>query len=128
MSDILSAAEARLARVAVAALGADDGAPGRPAAWALAIGGHSRVAREAVAVRAEVGLARYGALLRRGWRWAPLGAWQEALDLVVYLAADEGATPRERALAAELVELLAARLLRVPLGQPLAPSELRAAA
>ena len=84
--------------------------------------------REALAARAEVGVVRYGGLLRRGWRWALVGGWQEALDLVVYLAADPDATPRERALAGELAELLTARLLRTPVDRPLAPVELREAA
>ena len=124
---LLTRAEARLVALATAALGPDDGEPvGRAPAWALAAQGASRAVREALAGRAQVGLRKYaGHLVRLGWRYAGVGAWQEALDLVVYLAADPEATPRERALAGELAELLTARLLRTPEGRPLAPSELR---
>lgn len=123
---LLTRAEARLVALATAALGPDDqDPPGREPAWALAAQGASLVVREALAARADVGVARYGGLLRRGWRWALVGGWQEALDLVKYLAADPEATPRERALAGELLELLTARLLRTPADHPLAPSELR---
>lgn len=114
--------------LATAALGPDDGTPGRAPSWAEAARGASRAVREALAARADVGLSRYGGLLRHGWRWATVGGWQEALDLLVYLAADPEATPRERALALELTELLTARLLRAPLDRPLAPAELREAA
>lgn len=125
---LLTRAEARLVALATAALGPDDGTPGRAPSWAEAARGASRAVREALAARADVGVSRYGGLLRHGWRWATVGGWQEALDLLVYLAADTEATPRERALALELAELLTARLLRVPLDRPLAPSELREAA
>jgi len=124
---LLTRAEARLVALATAALGPDDGEPvGRAPAWALAAQGASRAVREALAGRAQVGLRKYaGHLVRLGWRWATVGGWQEALDLLVYLAADPEATPRERALALELAELLTARLLRVPADRPLAPAELR---
>lgn len=125
MDPLLTRAEARLVALATAALGPDDGAPGREPAWSRAAQGASRVVREALATRAEVGVGKYGGLLRRGWRFALTGGWQEALDLAVYLAADPEATPRERALAGELLELLTARLLRTPADRPLAPVELR---
>jgi hypothetical protein len=63
--------------------------------------------------RAEVGQLKYGTVLRRGWKRSAAGALQEAVDLVLYLFADQGASPRERKLAIELAELLVRRVLRL---------------
>jgi hypothetical protein len=60
--------------------------------------------------RAEVGVQKYGGVLSVGWPKATAGAYQEALDLLVYLHADVEALPIERALARELVLSLAQRL------------------
>jgi hypothetical protein len=123
---LLTRAEARLVALATAALGPDDqDPPGRPVAWLLAARGVSRVVRHALAARAEVGVGKYGGLLRRGWRFALPGAWQEGLDLKAYLEADPESTPEELAHADRLLELLTSRLLREPLDRPLSPSELR---
>jgi hypothetical protein len=59
--------------------------------------------------RADYGLDKYPALLPSGWPLATYGALQEALDLLVYLHADEGASKKERELALELVQRLALR-------------------
>lgn len=122
---LLTRAEARLVALATAALGPDDGAPGREPAWSRAAQGASRVVREALAARAEVGVRKYGGLLRQGWRFALVGGWQEGLDLVAYLEADPDTPPEELAHAHRLLELMTARLLRVPADRPLAPVELR---
>lgn len=66
-----------------------------------------------VASRAEVGQLKYGTVLRRGWKRSAAGALQEAVDLLLYLFADQGASPRERKLAIELAELLVRRVLRL---------------
>lgn len=62
--------------------------------------------------RAEYGLDKYPELLPRGWPLATYGALQEALDLLVYLHADEQATKWEKDRALELVERLAVRSLK----------------
>ncbi|MFZ8927417.1 MAG: hypothetical protein ACO3CU_11745 [Candidatus Nanopelagicales bacterium] len=116
---------ARLRALAVAELGPDDGPPGRPSASAEAGVGASPPVRVALAARAEVGALRYGGPLRYGWPWATVGAWQEALDAMVYLEADPGATSRELALARELAEVLTGRIVRTPAGTVLAPLEYR---
>lgn len=61
--------------------------------------------------RAEVGEQKYGGLLSVGWPKATAGAYQEALDLLVYLCADLHSTPLERSHARELVMSLAQRLV-----------------
>jgi len=60
--------------------------------------------------RAVVGLTKYGRLLPIGWPRATAGAFQEALDLLVYLASDEGSTWLERWAARWLLRSLARRL------------------
>jgi hypothetical protein len=115
----------RITALSTAALGPDDGPPGRAVAWEAAIRGLSMPLRAALHARAQVGTRRYGGPLRMGWPWATVGALQEAVDLVVYLTADETATDLERALARQLAELLTARIGRAPASVALAPSELR---
>lgn len=116
---------ARLRALATAELGPDDGPPGRPAAAAEAGVGASPPVRVALAARADLGASRYGGPLRYGWPWATVGAWQEALDAMVYLEADPGATATELALARELAEALTGRIARTPATTVLAPLEYR---
>lgn len=61
--------------------------------------------------RAEIGEQKYGGLLSVGWPKATAGAYQEALDLLVYLYADVQASSIERSYARELVMILAQRLI-----------------
>jgi hypothetical protein len=115
---------ARITTLSTAALGPDNGPPGRAVAWEVVLPGLTPPLRAAVHARAQVGIHRYGGPLRIGWPWATVGALQEAVDLVVYLEADETATTLERGLARELAELLVARIGRVPASIPLALVEL----
>jgi len=63
--------------------------------------------------RADQGVQKYGTALSVGWPPATAGAYQEALDLVMYLAADADASPFERALARKLAISLAKRLVGI---------------
>lgn len=67
---------------------------------------------ECLRARAQYGLDKYPELLAIGWPLATYGALQEALDLLVYLHADEKATKWERDRALELCERLAMRCLK----------------
>jgi hypothetical protein len=67
---------------------------------------------ECLRARAQYGLDKYAEPLAIGWPLATYGALQEALDLLVYLHADEQATKWERDRALELCERLAMRCLK----------------
>jgi hypothetical protein len=108
-----------LRTVAVAALGPCLELLGQEVAPKLVAATEARLAKApsielAVCIRerSEVGLRKYGIRLRRGWKGASYGALQEAVDLLLYLEADEDASRRERALALELAEMIVARAAR----------------
>lgn len=84
---------------------------GGPAVEA-AVQGLSPCLVECLRARAQVGLDKYAEPLAIGWPLATYGALQEALDLLVYLWADEQATKWERERALELCERLAMRCLK----------------
>lgn len=84
---------------------------GGPAVEA-AVQGLSPCLVECLRARAQYGLDKYPELLAIGWPLATYGALQEALDLLVYLHADEKATKWERDRALELCERLAMRCLK----------------
>lgn len=62
--------------------------------------------------RSVVGKSKYGRLLPVGWPLATAGAFQEALDLLVYLASDTSSTRLERWAARWVVRSLARRLAK----------------
>lgn len=62
--------------------------------------------------RSVVGKSKYGRLLPIGWPLATAGAFQEALDLLVYLASDTSSTRLERWAARWVVRSLAQRLAK----------------
>lgn len=59
--------------------------------------------------RGQKGLGKYGTALHRGWKRAPAAALQEALDLWMYLRADDGATLDELEAAKTVLHLVASR-------------------
>lgn len=101
---------APLVQAARTPLGAGWG-DGRPAVE-LASEGQPPCIVACLRARADYGLDKYPALLPRGWPLATYGGLQEALDLLVYLHADEGAPKKELELALELVQRLALRAYR----------------
>ena len=101
----------RLRARATAALGPDTAPPGAPLALPVAQSwARSEGLRQALAARAEVGVAKYQRPLTTAFRFAVVGAWQEAVDLLDYLAGVPGLTSRERDLAVELAEALTDRV------------------
>lgn len=101
----------RLRARATAALGPDTAPPGAPLALPVALGwARSEGLRVALEARAQVGVAKYQRPLTTAFRFAVVGAWQEAVDLVGYLAGVPGLTDLERDLAVALAEALTARV------------------
>ncbi len=101
----------RLRARATAALGPDNAPPGAPLALPVAQSwARSPELRAALEARAEVGVAKYQRPLTTRFRFAVVGAWQEAVDLVGYLAGLPGLTDLERDLAVALAEALTARV------------------
>lgn len=101
----------RLRARATAALGPDTAPPGAPLALPVAQSwARSEGLRVALAARAEVGVAKYQRPLTTRFRFAVVGAWQESVDLVGYLAGLPGLTDLERDLAVALAEALTARV------------------
>jgi hypothetical protein len=92
--------------------GFDPAAPGDavPAAVRVAAG-RSIPERMALRARSEAGREKYGVLLYPGWRSALRAAVQEALDLCVYLEADNESIDLERYHADNLLRLLTHRML-----------------
>ncbi len=112
---------------ATAALGPDTAPPGAPLALPVAQSwARSEGLREALAARAEVGVAKYQRSLTTAFRFAVVGAWQESVDLVGYLAGVPGLTDLERDLAVALAEALTARV--AALAAPATLAELAAPA
>jgi hypothetical protein len=68
--------------------------------------------RAALEARIDKGLRKYGVALAFGWDLALLGAWQEALDLYLYLLADPGASQQEIMVASSMLILLSERVAR----------------
>jgi hypothetical protein len=101
----------RLRARATAALGPDTAPPGAPLALPVAQSwARSEGLRVALEARAEVGVAKYQRPLTTRFRFATVGAWQEAVDLLDYLTGVPGLTSRERDLAVELAEALTTRV------------------
>jgi hypothetical protein len=117
----------RLRARATAALGPDTAPPGAPLALPVAQSwARSPELRAALAARAEVGVAKYQRPLTTAFRFAVVGAWQESVDLVGYLAGVPGLTDLERHLAVALAEALTARVAAID--APATLSELAAPA
>ena len=68
--------------------------------------------RAALEARIAVGVKKYGVELAFGWDLALLGAWQEALDLYLYLLADPKSTQEEILIASSLLVMLSERVAR----------------
>ncbi len=101
----------RLRARATAALGPDTAPPGAPLALPVAQSwARSEGLRAALEARSEVGVAKYQRPLTTSFRFAVVGAWQESVDLVGYLAGLPGLTDLERDLAVALAEALTARV------------------
>jgi hypothetical protein len=101
----------RLRARATAALGPDTAPPGAPLALPVAQSwARSKGLRAALEARAEVGVVKYARPLTTAFRFAVVGAWQESVDLVGYLAGLPGLTDLERDLAVALAEALTTRV------------------
>ncbi len=85
---------------------------GRPA---FAAANHPHLSgpiRAALESRIDVGLKKYGVELAFGWDLALLGAWQEALDLYLYLLADPKSSQEEILAAFGLLTVISERVAR----------------
>jgi len=101
----------RLRARATAALGPDTAPPGAPLVLPVAQSwARSEGLRAALDARATMGVAKYGRPLTTSFRFSAVGAWQESVDLVGYLAGLPGLTDLERDLAVALAEALTARV------------------
>lgn len=68
--------------------------------------------RAALEARIAMGAEKYGVELAFGWDLALLGAWQEALDLYLYLLADRKSSQEEILAAFGLLMALSERVAR----------------
>lgn len=68
--------------------------------------------RAALEARIATGVKKYGVELAFGWDLALLGAWQEALDLFLYLLADQKSTQEEILIASSMLVMLSERVAR----------------
>ncbi len=69
--------------------------------------------RAALEARIATGVKKYGVELAFGWDLALLGAWQEALDLFLYLLADPKSTQEEILIASSMLVMLSERVAKV---------------
>ena len=110
MSSADSRTKQHQALVKLSALPLGPGYGDGPPAVVAAGRGMPAVLIDCLLERSVVGQSKYGRLLPIGWPLATAGAFQEALDLLVYLASDKGSTWAERWMARWLVGSLARRL------------------
>ena len=110
MSSADSRTKQHRALVAISAVALGPGYGDGPPAVVAAGRGLPVVLVDCLLERAVVGQSKYGRLLPIGWPLATAGAFQEALDLLVYLASDKGSLWAERWMARWLLRSLARRL------------------
>lgn len=68
--------------------------------------------RAALEARIDVGRKKYGVELAFGWDLALFGAWQEALDLFLYLLSDPKSSQEEILIASSMLVMLSERVAR----------------